>query len=438
MLMLSAGLRNNHKPFVSVPVEKTMGKYAQALDVYKRAAALARTMKNWKAEASIYDAVGTISLLLEQLPQAMTYFEHELACAQQGAAEAAAKKVRDEDCDRSKLQANGQLGLTCLLMSRANCASPTEDLQKACAWFERQMYYCHKLGDLIAFAHASYNLGTCWLELSVRISTSNPGKTSVDRRTPHLQALDRSTLMFHRTIETAEKNSQLKLQHLAIASRRELAKLSLMQGQESEAITLLEQHLSLTMSVGRSFCASCGQVCGEDDTIFDCQSCGCALAGACCSPVASKLQLISEAHGHICSLLRPWNEVLRGKEKRETCRGAMLEFLYKFVPHLKLQASDFTTTREHRPAEQLHLQQTRLQQQGVGRRDEDGQIQFLATPLTESPEAPLKQGVRVCVCATAHNPASTSDDGQESNMDSDSMEDLCTEVPTCVPVKGEE
>jgi tetratricopeptide (TPR) repeat protein len=421
---------------VSVSVEKMMGKYAQALDVYRRAAALAQMMKNWKAEASTYDAVGTISLLMGQLPQAMTYFEHELVCAQQGAEEAAAKKVRDEDCDRSKMHANGQLGLTCLMMSRANFASPTENLQKACTWVERQMYYTQKLGDMSAFAHASYNLGTCWWELCLRFSASNPGEMSVDGRTLQ-QALDRSTLMFHRTLETAEKNSHLKLQHIAIACRRELAKCSLMQGQESKAITFLEQYLSLTTSVGRSLCASCGQVCGEDDTVFDCQSCGCPLAGACCSREASKLQIISEVHRHICSLHRHWNEVMRGREKRETCRGAMLEYLYKYMPHLKLQASDFTT-REHHPAEQLHSQKTCPQQQDVGRRDKDGQIQVLASPLTKSPEAPLKQGVCVCVsrCATAHNPAFTSDDGQESNTDSDSMEDLdlYTEVSTGVPV----
>ena len=58
-------------------------------------------------------------------------------------------------------------------------------------------------------------------------------------------------MMFSRCVEMVEKNSHLSLQHLRIASKRELSKVLVMQGNEEEALLLFEQYLGLTISVAR-------------------------------------------------------------------------------------------------------------------------------------------------------------------------------------------
>ena len=362
-------LRSDLNSFAFIPIEQVMGEYQQALDVLRQEAALAREMKDWRAEARTYDSVGSICLLLGQLPQAVTYFEHELACAQQAG------------YDRAKMRASAQLGLTCLMMSRMKSAPhPTESLQKACKWFEHQIYYCQKIADFAAMASGYYNLGTCWLEFCIKRDSSKSEEGDVDARVDQ-QALARSRIMFHQAIDTAEKRSQLNLQHLAIASKRELAKCLLLEGQKIEAIKLLEQHLSLTISVGRSLCLSCGQVCGEDDVMFNCQHCRVAIAGSCCSRVPAKKQIISEAHEYMCPLLTRWNEVLRGKEKPEACRLGMMDFLQKFVP-IWQQNADTTDNPS------MHSQQ----QHNPGQGDEKAQCQSVSTPSRKSLEVPQQQG----------------------------------------------
>ena len=53
-----------------------------------------------------------------------------------------------------------------------------------------------------------------------------------------------------------ETNSHLSLQHLAIASKRELSKVLFMQDKEEQARSLFEKYLGLTISVARRFVLS--------------------------------------------------------------------------------------------------------------------------------------------------------------------------------------
>lgn len=133
--------------------------------------------------------------------------------------------------------------------------------------------------------------------------------------------------MFSRCVEMVEKNSHLSLQHLRIASKRELSKVLVMQGNEEEALLLFEQYLGLTISVARSFCMTCGKACDEDEDLVTCGSCGVRIGGNCCKSDNRQPTNTDHEHANVCMLLRRWNEVLRGKEDPRQCRPELLAYL---------------------------------------------------------------------------------------------------------------
>ena len=103
-------------------------------------------------------------------------------------------------------------------------------------------------------------------------------------------------------------------------------------GEEEEALDRLKQYLQAQVDSARSFCRGCCQQRGDDAPMLTCG--GCSVVRFCNEDhqrMASKKgqPLHPVRHKDMCSLLRKWRQVVKGKTTAESCTQDLLAFLRK-------------------------------------------------------------------------------------------------------------
>ena len=100
-------------------------------------------------------------------------------------------------------------------------------------------------------------------------------------------------------------------------------------GEEEEALDRLKQYLQAQVDGARSYCKGCGQQRGDDAPMLTCG--GCSVARFCNEDhqrMASKKGGRKPVrHKDVCSLLRKWRQVVKGKATAESCTPDLLAFL---------------------------------------------------------------------------------------------------------------
>ena len=100
-------------------------------------------------------------------------------------------------------------------------------------------------------------------------------------------------------------------------------------GEEEEALVLLKKYLQAQVDSARSFCRGCCQQRGDDAPMLTCG--GCSVARFCNEDhqrMASKKGGRKPVrHKDVCSLLRKWRQVVKGKATAESCSPDLLAFL---------------------------------------------------------------------------------------------------------------
>jgi hypothetical protein len=116
------------------------------------------------------------------------------------------------------------------------------------------------------------------------------------------------------------------------------ARLLYMQGNEDEAVQVLEASLELTVAMAHVICAGCGQVRGQVSMLEStCGKCGIARY---CSKEHQKLAWNAQvadqkasgvtqflSHKFLCRALKTFKSVAKGKHQNEECRAEILELL---------------------------------------------------------------------------------------------------------------
>ena len=109
----------------------------------------------------------------------------------------------------------------------------------------------------------------------------------------------------------------------------ELARLTFLLGEESQAVAFLEQHLDLAVGIGRGACEHCNQIRLQGSgpsALLTCKGCGVARY---CDKQHQRDDWAQKGSGHklMCPLLKRWRHVHKGKESKEACRPDLLAHL---------------------------------------------------------------------------------------------------------------
>ena len=101
-------------------------------------------------------------------------------------------------------------------------------------------------------------------------------------------------------------------------------------GEEEEALDRLKQYLQAQVDSARSRCRGCFQQRGDDAPMLTCG--GCSVARFCNEDhqrMASKKGRCGQPvrHRDVCSILRTWRQVVKGKVTAESCTPDLLVFL---------------------------------------------------------------------------------------------------------------
>jgi len=108
-----------------------------------------------------------------------------------------------------------------------------------------------------------------------------------------------------------------------------LAFLAFDTGEEEEALVLLKKYLQAQVDSAHSYCRGCCQQRGDDAPMLTCG--GCSVARFCNEDhqrMASKKGGRKPVrHKDVCSLLRKWRQVVKGKATAESCSPDLLAFL---------------------------------------------------------------------------------------------------------------
>jgi len=127
----------------------------------------------------------------------------------------------------------------------------------------------------------------------------------------------------------SKEMSQNDCYYIKTKSLLHLARVAYMQGKQDAAVETLSKYLGVVVEAGRSSCAGCGQVRGQEGML----TCGkCGVARYCCP---EHQRLAAKAHNKTCALLKRWRHVGKGREKAEACRADTLAWLAKSTSQMK-------------------------------------------------------------------------------------------------------
>jgi tetratricopeptide (TPR) repeat protein len=143
----------------------------------------------------------------------------------------------------------------------------------------------------------------------------------------------RRAIELHNDDKCAQATASFKQDALLLSAR-----LLYMQGNEDEAVTALEESLEITVSMARALCAGCQQTRGQVSMLES--TCGkCGVARYCnkehqrmsWAPQMGEVKVTGVtqflSHRFLCSALKSFKRIAKGKQQSEECRKEMLGLL---------------------------------------------------------------------------------------------------------------
>ena len=330
-----------------------LGQYAKAIGLCEQALAIAEEAGYRAGKGRAYSILGCCNLKLGQYAKAITLHEQSLAIeeemgdrASQGATctnlGVCYERLGQYDraiglLDKARLilQEVGDRANECQsLGALGRCKTALGEYEQAVTFHTERWAITQELD--LALAPGQTNVA---LELGVviwaqaRVEKGNAAAVCTtpvasSHRAAYMDSMREAAQWLRTALRLAETHGVgIEQQH----ARLHLSFLAIDTGEEEEALDRLKQYLQVQVHRARSWCEGCRQQRGDDAPLLTCG--GCSVARFCNE---DHQRMASEEggrepvrHKDICSLLKKWRQVVKGKATAESCTPDLLAFLRK-------------------------------------------------------------------------------------------------------------